>query len=149
MTAIAPTDRLKSFRNRCVIERFRVSLCYFDFHCLLLILYLGVFVINCVRSIPFSLRALVHVVLNLIHKWFIFFLMYFNIFTFHLYVLCTLHVSYKTYIILNIVKPKMYFLCCSRCDINQKKVWQGIVWVDIFLWWFHSMLSGNLYCYLG
>ena len=34
MTVVAPTDRPKSVRNRCVIELFVASLCNVDLHCL-------------------------------------------------------------------------------------------------------------------
>ena len=57
MTVVTPIDRPNSFRNHCVIERFEVSLYYFDLHCLS---FRDVSYDN-VRSLPFSLKVARHI----------------------------------------------------------------------------------------
>ena len=52
MTVFAPTDRPKSVRNRCVIERFEVPLSYFDYELSVVQMCLSY---DCVISLSFSL----------------------------------------------------------------------------------------------
>ena len=53
MTVVAQYDRPKLVRNRCVIERFVASLCYFDYALYVVYVYLSY---DGVRSLPFSLK---------------------------------------------------------------------------------------------